>query len=203
MRYLSAKGYQTVSLVDLAKSDSPLPARPIAITFDDGYACLHGEALPALSEHGFTATVFLVAGSLGGSNVWEQAIGDVAEPMLSLSEIEEMSKLGIEFGSHTMTHPHLSELSRRDVAREVADSRALLEDALGAPCLSFAYPYGDWNREVRESVEEAGYSAACTTRRAVFRAGEDPLAMPRVNIRRYNVLPRFRYKLWRAGRVRP
>jgi len=202
LSYLGSKGHQTVSLLSVAERDCPIPARPLVITFDDGYRCIYEEALPALHEHGFSATVFLVAGALGGSNVWEQARGDVAEALLGLAEVQKMRVAGIEFGSHTLTHARLTALAPEEAAREIADSRARLEDALGAPCLSFAYPYGGWNAQVRSLVAEAGYRVACTTRRAAARLSDDLLGLPRINVRRYNLLPWFRYKLWRARRTR-
>lgn len=200
--YLAGHGHTSISLLDLVGPGPALPSRPVVITFDDGYRCLHEHAFPALVERGYTATVFLVAGHLGGSNSWEQAVGDVAEPLLGLREIEEMARGGIEFGSHSLTHPRLTALDPRQAAREIGESRLRLEEALGRPCPSFAYPYGDWNPGVRELVAGAGYQVACTTVRAAARRGDDPFALPRINIRRYNLLPRFGYKLWRARRAR-
>jgi len=201
LAYLASEGYSSLSLLALADRSRPLPARPLVITFDDGYRCLHQHALPALREHGFTATVFLVVDGIGSVNTWETAAGDVEEPMLGLAEIREMQAEGIEFGSHTLAHPHLTALSAEQAAREICQSRLRLEDLLAASCRSFAYPYGDWNPEVRSLVGDAGYLVACTTRRAAARPDSDLLALPRINIRRYNVLPRFRYKLWRARRT--
>jgi len=206
LAYLKAHEYESISLLEVVRPARPLPPRPVVITFDDGYRCVYEHAFPALVERGYGATVFLVAGALGGTNTWEQ---DAEEPLLGLSELEEMRAGGIEFGSHTLTHPHLTALSSKEAAREIAESRARLEEALGCRCLSFAYPYGEWNERVRELVAEAGYEAACTTRRAAARRGpasrpagwDDPLALPRINIRRYNVTPRFAYKLWRARRA--
>jgi len=200
LSYLKRAGYESVSLPSLARRDARFPSRPVAITFDDGYRCVYEHALAVLQEAGFRATIFMVANAIGGLNAWEQASGDVCEPMLSLAQMREMSAAGIEFGSHTLSHPHLTALPLAEAAREVTESRAALEEALGAPCLSFAYPYGDWDPRVRGLVAEAGYVAACSTRRACATAGDDPLALPRINIRRYNVLARFRYKLWRARR---
>lgn len=201
--YLAKHGYASLSLLDLVQKDRPLPPRPIAITFDDGYRCLYQEAFPLLAEAGFTATVFLVAGALGASNLWEQAVGDVAEQMLDLPEVREMRAGGIEFGSHTLSHAHLTELREEEARREIADSRARLAEALGEPCRTFAYPYGEWNARVKDLVAEAGYEAACTTVRAWASREDDPLALPRINIRRYNVLPRFAQKLRQAERARP
>jgi peptidoglycan/xylan/chitin deacetylase (PgdA/CDA1 family) len=202
--YLLRHGYSTISLLDVQAVSGrrpPIP-RPVVITFDDGYECLYEHALPALSERGMTATVFLVTSGIGGSNVWEQAVGDVAEPMLSLSEIAEMREQGLEFGSHTLSHAHLTLLSEADAQHEISASRHALEQALGERCRTFAYPYGEWNQRVRDMVQQAGYEVACTTVRAAALPGDDPMALPRINIRRYNVVPRFAYKLWRAGQSR-
>jgi peptidoglycan/xylan/chitin deacetylase (PgdA/CDA1 family) len=203
LAYLKGRGYESLSLPDVVRTDRALPPRPVAITFDDGYRCLYEEAFPALQEFGFGAAVFLVAGALGGTNAWEQAAGDVSEPLLELGQIREMQKGGIEFGSHTMGHPHLTALGTEDARREIGESRRRLEDSLCTPCRSFAYPYGDWDARVRGLVAEAGYEVACTTRRAAARPTHDRLALPRINIRRYNVTARFAYKLWRARRVGP
>jgi peptidoglycan/xylan/chitin deacetylase (PgdA/CDA1 family) len=113
-----------------------------------------------------------------------------------------MRSQGLEFGSHTLSHAHLTRLPPHDARREIAQSRQRLEEQLGERCLTFAYPYGEWDQRVRDLTEEAGYELACSTRRASARPGDDPLALPRLNIRRYNLTPRFAYKLWRAERAR-
>jgi peptidoglycan/xylan/chitin deacetylase (PgdA/CDA1 family) len=200
LAFLRARGYHSLPLLALATPEAALPPKPVVITFDDGYAGLHRHALPALTELGFQATVFMVAEGIGGLNSWETAIGDVEESMLSLAQLQEMRQAGVEIGSHTLRHPHLTALPPAQMAQEIGDSRRRLEDQLGTPCLSFAYPYGDWNRTARDLVEKAGYRVACITRRAVARATDDRLALPRINIRRHNTVPYFAYKLWRAGR---
>jgi len=202
--YLAHRGYQSISLLALCAREAAgsLPARPVVITFDDGYRCLHEHALPALAERCMMATVFLVVSGIGGSNAWEQAVGDVAEPMLDLTEMREMRAGGIEFGSHTLSHAHLTQVAEREAQREIAESSSALEQMLGESCGSFAYPYGEWNPRLRAMVEQAGYQVACTTVRMAAAPGDDLLALPRINIRRYNVTARFAYKLWRAEQSR-
>jgi len=200
--YLQRHGYRAISLLDIVHQDRDLPRRPVVITFDDGYQCLHRHAFPALAQRGWTATIFLVAGALGGVSVWERAAGGAAEPLLGIPEIREMRSAGLEFGSHTLTHPRLTALTEAEAAREIGASRSSLAEALGEPCRSFAYPYGDWDHRVRDLVASAGYEAACTTVRLAARREDDPFSLPRINIRRYNLVPRFGYKLWRAQRAR-
>lgn len=71
---------------------------------------------------------------------------------------------GMEVGSHTVSHTRMTELDDMNLMRELAHSKATLEDLLGSPVDSFAYPYGDWDTRCAEAVQQAGYSAACTTR---------------------------------------
>lgn len=203
MECLVHAGYQTVSLAEVVRYvegraiEAP---KPIAITFDDGYASLHQHALPVLGELGLTATVFLVADYLGRAGEWERAAGDVAEPLLAVAQIREMIAAGIAFGSHTRSHAHLASLPRRRAADEIGTSKAVLERRLKAPIEFLAYPYGAFDPAAREIARQAGYLGACATRRGVNRPGDDAFALRRVNVRRYNVTPRFVWKLRRAYR---
>jgi len=196
--YLARVRYQAISLSQLVEflhsGVMPVP-KPIVITFDDGYECVYQEAFPLLMERGFSATVFLVGSGIGGTNEWEQAIGDVAEPMMSRQQIREMMEHGMEFGSHTWGHRHLTRIPLGEARREIADSKAKLEDMLGAAIQFFAYPYGQYNQAIRDLVEESGYLGACSTLTGVNVAGHDPYWLLRMNVRRYNYLPRFIYKL--------
>jgi peptidoglycan/xylan/chitin deacetylase (PgdA/CDA1 family) len=172
-----------------------------AITFDDGYASVHEYALPALREAAATATVFVVAGSVDGWNEWDQAEGDVPEPILSQAQIAELRAAGVEIGSHGMTHAHLTRLPDARAWTEIADSKSSLEDMMQAPVDFFAYPYGEGDDRIRDMVARAGYRAACSTVGRACMPGDDPFSLPRVNIRRYNYLPMFARKLKRACRA--
>ncbi len=94
--------------------------------------------------------------------MWDQAKGLRARKLLTLEQIREMQKCGIEFGSHSATHPLLTQLSDVQLRREVSDSRQRLEDLLGTEVVCFAYPYGGFDERVRVAVAEAGYRLAFT-----------------------------------------
>lgn len=201
MRTLRKLGYTTVTLDQVATyaTTGELPAeRPVAITFDDGYACLHRLALPVLAKLGFTATVFLVAGHLGGDNPWDQAVGDVADTMLSVEQIRDMRAAGLRFGSHGLHHAHLDRLPEPELQAELSQSRLVLEEVLGEPVHHLAYPYGGYNEKVRAAAAGAGYTTACITGFGVVRRGTDPLQLPRINVRRYNLTARVLHKMSRA-----
>ena len=111
--------------------------RGVCITFDDGAASVVRTAAPLLAERGLPATVFCVAGHLGGWNDWPSQRSDAYR--FELASAEELAASGLEIGSHGFWHEPL----RPEVAsREVVDSRELLEQELQRPVTAFAYPYG-------------------------------------------------------------
>ncbi|MGC2423853.1 MAG: polysaccharide deacetylase family protein [Nitrospirota bacterium] len=158
MEWLKRNGYNTIGTGDwLAwrNEGKPLPPKPVMLTFDDAYADLVEHALPVLSDSGFTATVFVVTGEIGGSNSWDQRSGSAAIRCMGADQIRHWSGKGIEFGAHTRTHADLTTLSESELELEVAGSGGDLAAILGAAPLSFAYPFGYYNAAVRSRVEKA------------------------------------------------
>ncbi len=132
----------------------------VGITFDDGYFNLVETALPALLRHGFTATMFIVSGLLGGTNEWDES---PVWPLMSAEQIRELAAAGMEIGSHTTTHPRLAGADAGQLKAEVSDSRASLSDLIGASVRGFAYPYGSMDTAAQHAVRDAGYDYACAT----------------------------------------
>jgi len=202
MDALASRGYQTVRLSDLFRPGVPLPERPIAITFDDGYENFLTQALPVLVRHGFTATVFLVANCLGKTNRWDTEHGDVEERLMDLGQIRRAAEVGTEFGSHTLDHVDLAAVDEREAWRQINDSRKALQDALCGDVDTFCYPYGRKTPEVSRMVERAGYRLACSTEKGINTEGTDPYALKRINVRRDTYVPVLLHKLRRdAGRI--
>jgi peptidoglycan/xylan/chitin deacetylase (PgdA/CDA1 family) len=175
---------ETVTVGQLAEGlrGGRLPQRTVAITFDDGFASVVREAVPLLLERGMTATVFCVAGHLGRLNDWPtQTPGAPLLPLAGRAELAELVRSGIEIGSHGIEHAPLDGAPDDVLHREVRASKEMLEDALGAPVGSFAYPYGAMpGPRGRRTVAET-YRAACTTRMDVVTPHSDALAIPRVD----------------------
>jgi len=96
-------------------------------------------------------------------------------------QIREMAAAGVDIGSHTVTHPILPNVGDQQLARELSDSRARLEQELGRAVTSFCYPNGDYNRRVRNAAADAGYRIAVTTEHGLKDRANDPLALRRVN----------------------
>jgi peptidoglycan/xylan/chitin deacetylase (PgdA/CDA1 family) len=173
----------TVSeLVDAYRGERPLPERPIAITFDDGMADFAEHAWPALRARELTATMYVVAGSIGGEVDWLDDLGDHPPAMLTADEIRALDADGCEIGAHSMTHPELDTLRRRPIGDEVELSRRELSTIVGRPVRSFAYPHGYHDRRVKDAVVRAGYDSAAAVREAFSSRGDDTLALARITV---------------------
>ena len=172
----------TVSeLADALRAGS-LPERAVAITFDDGFASIADSAAPVLARHGLRATVFAVASHVGGSSDWStQPASAPRLPLLGAEGLRALAVAGWEIGSHGRTHLPLASLDGAGLRDELAGSRSALEDLLGVPVRSFAFPYGSIPDGAAHALVEAGYVTGCTTRPGHVMLGSDPLALPRVD----------------------
>jgi peptidoglycan/xylan/chitin deacetylase (PgdA/CDA1 family) len=192
LAHLRSQGFTGFTFGDLCdrwRASRPLPQRPVVLTFDDGYADLLEEAMPAMTEHGFPATVFVTTGWV--EDAGRLAAGSAPDRMLSWAQIAELSHLGVEIGTHSHTHPQLDQLSGARLRTELVDSRRHLEDRLGQPVCSLAYPYGYSNKRVREASQESGYKQAASVGNAAASPSYDPFRVPRLTIRRSTSLSAF------------
>lgn len=158
-------------------------APQIVITFDDGFENVLRHGLQPLAENRFRAIQFLVADRLGGVNEWEQAEGEKPERLMDAAQIREWLAAGHTIGSHTLTHPRLTQLSPAAAREEIVASKQRLEDTFGRAVEHFCYPYGDWNEAVRDLVIAAGYRTACTVQPGVNPPGTSPFELQRFTAR--------------------
>jgi peptidoglycan/xylan/chitin deacetylase (PgdA/CDA1 family) len=115
------------------------------------------------------------------------AFGDVplddTDRIMTTEEVRELARSSVvTVGAHTMSHPLLASLNADDQAREMTESRRLLEDITGRPVREFAYPFGTPDAFDESSVQtaaSAGFDIACTTIPALVRRGTDPFRLPR------------------------
>jgi peptidoglycan/xylan/chitin deacetylase (PgdA/CDA1 family) len=203
LRILRLMGYTSIHFDDLVGGlrESRLPPRrAVAITIDDGYRDNLEIACPILRRHGFSATLYLISEKLGGRNDWSRGDRLRGRPMLSVEEIKRLRSDGVRIGAHTRSHPHLPELSDEEVETEVSGSRADLESLLHAPVPTFAYPYGELDERAVEAVRGGGFLGACTVEPRLAGLDEDPLRVPRVEVRSTDSLLRFALHLWLGAR---
>lgn len=205
MTFLRLTGYRTIGLDALLEHRSagrPLPRRPVVITFDDGIQDCFEHVAPALSTRGFTAIFYLVAGLVGQTSRWMRSEIGIELPLMDWAAVRSLEAIGLQMGSHTMTHARLPALPPAACRDELSASRRLLEDRLGHEVAHLAYPFGTFDEPVRRMAAEAGYRSACSTRRGLSSGDDDPLALHRVSIYGHDSLLDFACRLWTARGAR-
>jgi peptidoglycan/xylan/chitin deacetylase (PgdA/CDA1 family) len=184
MRVLSQLDANIVNLKDLGRERSgDYASKPmIAITFDDGFQNVYEHGFPVLQNYGFPATIFLVTDYCGRTNSWPSQPAEIrCQPLLEWKQIKEMSRAGITFGSHTRTHPDLTTIATCDVEEEIVGSKRAIEDALGVPANTFAYPYGSLNEAVKK-VAGTHFALACSTLLGFIDSRSNFLALERLDM---------------------
>lgn len=179
MKRLKASGYESASLQEWLGGQ--FSQKRILLTFDDGYDDLYSELLPLAVEGGMKPLVFLVGDRSCTTNVWDHTRGLRQRQLLTIEQIREMHRHGVDFGSHSWSHPWLPNVSDEELRKQVNDSKRSLEDLLGCAVDSFAYPFGGVDQRVRAAVAEAGYCLAFTTLPGT-NWWNDPLCLNRADI---------------------
>ncbi|MFZ5754021.1 MAG: polysaccharide deacetylase family protein [Bacillota bacterium] len=184
--YLKEQGYTAVTVAEALnhwQKGTPLPAKPVIFTFDDGYRSIYTEAFPILKEYNFRATLYLHTAKIntpGG---------------LTTEMIKEMSGYGLEIGSHSLTHPDLTKISPARLKKEIQLSKKELEKITGKKVTTFCYPAGRHNARVREEVRKAGYLGAVTTRYGAATFQENLYNLSRIRINKSDALQGFINKM--------
>ena len=149
MLFMQQQGYTSITpatLVEALVHGAQLPPRPVVITFDDGNLDVYTTAFPIMRELDFVGAFYIVGDRLG------------AEGFVGVAELSELVNAGWEVGSHSMTHADLT-LDHTILRAEILESRLVLEEALGVPVRSLAYPFGLADEVVANKTEDYGYIA--------------------------------------------
>ena len=156
-----------------------LPKNTIVITLDDGFEDNYTNAFPVLRQYAIPATIFLATGYLEKTNGW---MTDGRRKMLEWNQIIEMASAGINFGAHTVSHPHLPQLNRAEALREMVESKKHIEQRLNQPVHYFAYPYGQLNDETMQLAQQAEFKLACSTRSGFNNLTRNPYRLHRIEV---------------------
>jgi peptidoglycan/xylan/chitin deacetylase (PgdA/CDA1 family)/glycosyltransferase involved in cell wall biosynthesis len=195
-------GFETITFKDLHEKGFVSRLSPnkkfLIITADDGYKDNLTRMLPLLHKYGMKAVVYVVTNET--HNRWDTdhpTAPDTKVELLSQDEIRVLAASGhIEIGGHTSTHAKLDELNPLEQRREIRENKARLEEILGHPIISFAYPYGNINESAKSEVQSAGYFFAVATD-----SGPRVMHKDSFQLRRIAVFPRTNtFGLWRKIR---
>jgi peptidoglycan/xylan/chitin deacetylase (PgdA/CDA1 family) len=198
VRLLHQQGYSAVSFTDAFRrvQTADRGEKLVAITFDDGYHDFYTNAFPILSRYGYSATVFLPTAYIGHVS---RRFND--SECLTWSQVRELRRAGVEFGSHTVTHPQLHGMTTEQVRAEVGRSKDDIQENLGERVETFAYPYAfpETDRafvaRLRGALQESGYRSGVTTIIGRLGPADQPLFMKRLPINSYDDPRFFRAKL--------
>lgn len=187
LAYLREAGFNTLTAGELAgflaDGVGELPARPLVLTFDDGYRDFYTAGLPVIKQNGFTATLFTTTGGMGMT---------LMSPMLSWHELAEVDRAGIEVAAHTVTHPKLDILPEKELREELSVSKDQLEERLGRAVPGLAYPFGYSNQKVREVARELGYAYGYAVDNALTTSTAERFTFPRLTVQRTTTMDEFR-----------
>lgn len=152
MKYLADTGYHVISFSDIEnyfQNGTPLPTKPIIISFDDGWSNQFKYAFPILKKYNYTATFFVFTNPIG------------THGFVSYDDLRTMLKAGMTIGSHSLSHPFLTKITNATVLwKEISGSKQKLEKNLHVTINEFAYPFGKYNPVIVNMVRKAGYKSA-------------------------------------------
>ena len=190
--WLRRNGYETITFRDIYEERIRNFRKKVIMTFDDGYRDNYTLLFPLLKEFQFTAVIFLVTGLR--HNEWGIREGEPALSLLEEHQIKEMEAYGVEFGGHSRSHATLTLLSQDNLKEEVSGCMQDLRKFLTGKIISFSYPFGAANEEVRRVTREAGFLFGVSTDEGPDRFTDDPLQIKRIEVQSHTRFYRFKLK---------
>lgn len=162
LHWLSSNEYQTTSLNTFCTDHASLPAKPIILTFDDGYQDAYTNALPILKKYSYIGTFFIIKNKID------------KPAYMSTVQINEMAASGMEIASHTVNHKDLEKASAEVQKAELNQSKQ--------NSMVLAYPSGKYSQTTVQLAKEAGYNCAVTTLPGIANYNSPLFELPRVRI---------------------
>lgn len=198
LKLIDSLGYTPITFTDyqLYKEDKlTLPYKPIILTFDDGYMDTFENAIPIMNDMGMKGVIFVVGNRELTRAKWDEKDKDDICPLMTNEQILDAKRQGFEIGSHSMHHVILSDLTDFEANYTIRKSKAEIESILEEPIHSFAYPYGKFDKKIKQIVSDSGYLFACGVYTGSPKFGETQYDFRRIAINQYTSIQAFAIKL--------
>lgn len=181
LQFLKGHGFETIVFEDLLTKR--IPKKPIMLTFDDGYENNYRFSFPLLKKHKMKAVIYILANRKHKTNFWDKPLGEAEHALLKPAQILEMQKSGwVEFGSHSFNHTRLTLLKKTEQEKQIVGSKKVLEAFLKKSVRSFAYPYGEFNQEIKKMTQAAGYTFGLAVNQGPTKFQMDLMEIKRVHM---------------------
>jgi len=198
MRWLRNNGYRSMGLHDAwaALASGTDLQKTIVLTFDDGYRDFFTEGFPILKQCGFSATIFLATDRIQTNPARYEGVD-----YLTWRDVRELHSEGIQFGSHTVTHPDLRSLVPEQIEYELAYSKEVIEQNLGEAVDLFSYPFSfpeedkDFTRFLGDTLENLGFENGVCNMIGRARRQSNPYFLPRMPINSWDTTDLLEAKL--------
>lgn len=199
MKFLHENNYSAINLDEVVKyvESGGLPTgKPVVITFDDGFQDFYTIAFPILQRYGFAATVFLPTGY-----IHRRAQSFRGKECLTWNQVRELHKLGVNFGSHTVTHPQLRFEEANTIEHELRVSKEVIENELGTSIDSFSYPFAfpevnfDFRQRLKSILEANAYRNGVSTILGTVTRADDKFFLKRLPVNSWDDPSLFSAKL--------
>ncbi len=190
---IEEKGLESTTFEEISNSahENPLKNK-IVLTFDDCPSSLFDFVIPELIKRKMKAVFFIPAAYIGGVNTWDIIEHEaIAVPLMNPSQLEELSKHGMEIGSHGYTHANLKKMSCQQASEEVVSSKQVLETLLNKKIISFAYPYGCIPKGYKKILNNAGFQYGA----GIYSSRQERYALRRFQIHQSDNGKSMRFKL--------
>jgi len=187
MHALAEASFRSVCIEDFdawRRGEKTLPENSFVLTFDDGFTGVHDFAAPVLRKLEWPATLFLVAGKLGGLSDWDVTTGEPMPPhlLLNAEQLRSLSTQGFSLHSHSLLHHDLTTLEVSTLEQDLRNSRALIAEIADHAPLYLAYPYGHHNQAVRNAAQRVGFTLAFSVESGFNRPGESAYQIRRLDV---------------------
>lgn len=173
--YLSSEGYTSISLYEIdeaLKYGTPLPSKPIILTFDDSYIDHYNYVFPILKQYGFTGTFFVIT----------QFVDDENPNHMTWEQVKEMSDADMSMESHTKSHNTLVDRDYDFLVWEIVGSIESLESHTGERPSIFSYPVGKYDENTLNMIQSTSITRAVTTEYGTYHTLHDAILSPRLRI---------------------